>query len=266
MKSRGFSLVGTLLSVVVGAVLAALLATAVNAYIKSRRVSREHNDLADFYHAVKMLLMTDASCQALLSGLPFSPVFESQLRLAAGYGENPRGPIGKGFKFSGGKMSVDEFTLTDKGIPPVSFDLLGKSVTRYMARVKLKVMSSDGTDYSARFFELPVLVDSTTHKIKTCNNEFNIGDACEALGFKWESTTSTCQPSSACLTGGTYIVAAGGLFGDAGCKIANPATRSCTCPQGYSDVPSGSVDVAQHCGRYCFSTYNTVHQCLRCAP
>lgn len=264
LSQNGFSFAGTLISVVVGASLAILLATAVNTYLKNRRVVRERSELSEFYRSVKSLLTVDSSCQALFQGLSFSPIGEHPLELKAGFGENPKGPLKVGFRFNKGTMSIAEFMLMDKGIPPISFELQGQSVTRYMARVKLQVTANDGTLFQARFFEFPVLIDRSTHIIKTCNNEFNIGDACEALGFRWDPSTSRCVPATACLSGGAYTVSPGGLFNEAGCKIANPATLSCRCPAGYTDLPAGTVDLNAHCGRYCFSTYNTVHQCLRC--
>ncbi|MBX3021740.1 MAG: hypothetical protein KF799_08705 [Bdellovibrionales bacterium] len=267
---RGFSMGSTVIAVLIGGLSAALIATLVTRAVAGQRAIIDRDEMSEFSVFVKGLLTRDAVCNSSLLDKTFLPGGKTDLELAVPYGKKS-GPIGKGFTFAGDKLSVAELSIEDRGDAPIPMTLrLASSRTpvplnRHMARVKLQLSHADGSTYRSRFFDLPLLVDSR-NQIKACNNEFTVSDACQAMGFEWNNETSppTCVPKNVCVTGGTYKVISAGLFGRGGCGLSNPATGACRCPAGFTDTIAGAADVAMFCGRFCFLTFNLVHQCLRC--
>lgn len=261
---------GTLIAIVVGGISAALIATLVTRAVEGQRAIIDRDEMSEFSVFVKGLLTNDAVCNSTLTDRSFVTGGKTDLSLNVPYGRK-KGPIAKGFTFAGDQLTVTELSIEDKGDEPfpISWRAPGARQTvamkRYMARVKLQLSNVNGTDYRARYFDFPVVVDATG-AIKACNNTFTVSDACQAMGFEWDTSTSppTCKPKNACMAGGTYKVISSGLFGSGGCGLANPATGACRCPAGFTDTISGAADVGMFCGRFCFLTFNLIHQCLRC--
>lgn len=268
-SSQGFSLVSTLVAVAIGGIVASLIATVISDAVRGQRSIIDRDEMSEFALFVKSLVTTDSTCAATLKDISFTPGGSNEISLPVDYAGQP-GPIGAGFKFAAGALSVQHLTLEDKGLPPVGFSIPTAAgpvtVQRYVARLKLQLAHINGTGYRARYFEFPVLVDGA-HKIRMCNNELNIADACQALGFVWDTSTTpaTCKPSGACQTAGTYTTGPGSLFAPGACTVANPVTTDCSCPTGYTGVASGTVNIKQSCHKGCDGfTYNTVYQCFRC--
>lgn len=271
---QGFSLAGTLLAVVVGGIVAALTATVINEAVRGQRNIVDRDEMSEFALYIKNALNTDVTCSAILNGKKLGTGKVRDLELAVGYGNQPAAVIKKGFSFADDKLQVEEFTIEDRSSNTVQFKIglddgaghvTEQTVRRQLARVKLTVKNnSSGTDFRSRFFEVPVLVKTSDQTIEMCNNEVNIGDACQAMGFRWDSTLTPaqCVPSNACLYGGAYTSRRDGT-----CSAAdqNPATSTCSCPGGYSEVTAGSVNISNVCVKGCDRlNYDTVVQCFLC--
>lgn len=270
LGKSGFSLLGTLVAVVIGGALAAVIATVVSDAVEGQRVILERDEMSDFSQFVKGLLSSDSLCNTALRDQHFLVKDKTDLVLAVPF-QDLKGPIEKAFTFGRDKLVVNELTIEDVGDAPVpmNINLAGSGtvlLNRHTARVKLMIGQVGGTVSRTRYFELPILVDPSTGKIKSCNNDFSIADACLALGFEWDTKSSpaVCKPKNACMAGGIYKVISGGLFSPGGCGIANPATGKCSCPPGFTDMIAGAADLVAACGRLCFLSYNLIHQCLRC--
>src|SRR5690606_29705326 len=108
-----------------------------------------------------------------------------------------------------------------------------QTVRRHLAKIKLVVKNtSDDARFRPRFLEVPVLYNTKSKAIEMCNNEINIGDACQAMGYRWDvgSVPPQCVMTSACLYGGAYTAR---RLGTCGPGDINPATGDCSCPAGY---------------------------------
>jgi hypothetical protein len=290
-SERGVSLISTLVAVAIGAIVASLIASVISDAVKGQRMVIDRDEMSEFSLFVKNLLTTDSTCTGVLGGKPFAPGGKLDLTLGAvGYGGNPAAVISSGFQFAEKTLQVTSLTIEDKGQPPVAFNIPGPPgaggvvaqipVNRYMARVALNISHVSGstggggtrtdTAYRTRYFEFPVLVDGG-NLVQQCNNELNLGDACNSLGFQYTLTggAMNCQPQGACLSGGSYVLgpAAFSRFGAPAATTANPVTGQATCPAGYNAYPSGAINIAQFCQKDCdFFTYQTVVQCLKCPP
>lgn len=273
---RGFSLAGTLVAVGIGGVVAALTATLISEAVRGKRSVADRDEMSEFTLFVKNVLNTDSTCSAVLSKKPFPVGASADLEIPMGFGDQPSAVIKKGFTFASGLLEVDELTIEDRspakstvqfriGIDDGAGNVKEQTVRRHLARVKLTVKNqSTGADYRSRYFEFPVLVNKATKTIELCNNEVNIGDACQAMGFRWDATVQPpqCVMTNTCLYGGAYTSRRNGTCGTAD---QNPATAACSCPTGYTQVTAGSVNIANVCVKGCDRlNYDTVVQCFLC--
>lgn len=262
------------MAIVIGAIVAAITATLINEAVRGKRQLTDRDEVSDFTTYVRNILTTDSTCTAVLNQAPFPVGGEGELEMQIGYADQPTAKIKKGFTFADGSLEVEELTIEDRtakgsaaqfkiGIGDGTGKVTEKSVRRHMARLKLSVKSGD-TNVRTRFFEIPVLVNTATKKIESCNNEVNVGDACQAMGFRWDATLTPpqCVPSHSCLYGGAYTSRRNGTCGVAD---QNPATSACSCPSGYTPVTAGSVNISTNCAKGCDTlNYDTVVQCFLC--
>ncbi|NJL24337.1 MAG: hypothetical protein HC902_03610 [Calothrix sp. SM1_5_4] len=236
-------MVGTLVAVAIGGIVASLVATVISDAVKGQRAIIDRDEMSEFALFVKGLLTTDSTCNSLVAGKQFSPGGSTNVSFGpVGYGDNPSAVLQEGFKFSRDTLTVRRLTIEDKGLAPVGFTVPlvdpvsgavnQVAVNRYVARVRLSVSHINETIYRDRFFEFPVLVDST-NAIRACNNELNVADACQALGFIWDTSgpTPVCVPQGACLSGGSYATGPG--------AYVNPATGGYSCPSGFTAFDGG---------------------------
>lgn len=258
----GFSLLSTLVALAIGGVIAYLLTHAINEAVRSQRGVTDRDEITEFTLYVKNILTTDATCSAVLGKTEFPVGGKSALKLNVGYGDMTDAVLEKGFAFKDGAYEIEELSIEDRTSDPVQFLAGDQPVRRHLARVKLQ-LKSPGAEaaFRPRFFEFPVLV-SGKGRIESCNNEINVGDACQALGFRWDTsvTPPACVVASSCLFGGTYTSTSSG-----GC-VANPSTGACSCPPGYSAVNAGSVNIQRTvCTKGCDNfSYDSVYQCFKC--
>ncbi len=273
-RTEGFSLTGTLVAVAIGGIVAALTATLISEAVRGQRNIVDRDEMSEFTLFVKNVLNTDSTCTAILNQKPFPVGTTADLELAIGYGDQPAAVIRKGFTFANGMLEVEEFTIEDRSPSTVQFrigvsDGAGNTteqvVRRHLARVKLTVKNANtGAGYRSRYFEFPLLMNTATNAIEMCNNEVNIGDACQAMGFRWDATVTPpqCVMTNTCLYGGAYTSRRNGTCGAAD---QNPATAACSCPAGYTQVTAGSVNITNVCVKGCDRlNYDTVVQCFLC--
>jgi hypothetical protein len=275
ISTRGFSLTGTLVAVAVGAIVAALITSIITQAVRGKRSVVERDEVSEFTDLIKKALTSDTTCNAALFGKNFSPGGKSDLVLTLSYADQGETEIKKGFTFAGDNYEIQDFTIEDQTPNPVAFKILiedeGKvkesTVRRHVARIRMKITSrATGASYRERFFEVPLLYNVGDERIEMCNNEINIGDACQAMGFRWDSTSSPpkCEPANSCLYGGAYTLTSSG-----GC-VANPATGTCSCPSGpgtsYQAVAAGSVNIQRTgCFKGCDPFhFDVVYQCFWC--
>lgn len=273
-SSRGFSLFGTIIAVAVGGIIAALLTTVISQAIRSKRGIADRDEISEFTNFVKNVLTTDSTCSAALSGKAFEPGGKREFTLTVGYG-GQEAEIKKGFVFAGDDLEVGELSMEDHTPNAVQFKIgieqdgriKDATVRRHLVRIKLQLLNrATGAAHRARYFEVPLLYNSAEKHIEMCNNEINIGAACQAMGFRWDTTSSPpkCAPTNSCLYGGAYTLTSSG-----GC-VANPATGGCTCPTGpgtnYQAVAAGSVNIQRTgCFKGCDPFhYDMVYQCFWC--
>ncbi len=270
----GFSLAGTLVAIAIGAIVAAITATLINEAVRGQRSVADRDELSEFVSFVKNVLNTDSTCTAVLNQKPFPVGGAADLELSIGYGNQPTAVIKKGFTFADDELEVDELTIEDRtpkdsaaqfkiGVGDASGKVRVQTVRRHMARVRLSVKSGS-SNVRTRFLEVPILYNTASKKIEMCNNEVNVGDACQAMGFRWDTTVSPaqCIPTNTCLYGGAYTSRRNGTCGVAD---QNPATSACSCPAGYSPVTAGSVNISTNCAKGCDTlNYDTVVQCFLC--
>lgn len=272
---KGFSLTGTLVAVAIGGIVAALMTTVINEAVRGRRSVTERDEMSEFAQFLKNVLTADSTCTAVLNGKPFKAGGKTDLALNIGYGSQSEAVVKKGFSFADDSLEIEELSIEDRSPNTVQFkigidrggNVKEVTVKRHLARVKLQVQNkATGAALRARYFEIPVLFNTNDDKIEMCNNEVNIGDACQAMGFRWDTSTipPKCTMTNACLYGGAYTMRAGGSC------VANPATGDCTCPQGpgtnYQAIAAGSVNIQRTgCFKGCDPfTYDIVYQCFWC--
>jgi len=274
-SQKGFSLIGTLVAVAIGGIVAALITTVISEAVRGQRNIVDRDEMSEFSLFIKNVLTTDATCTAVLNGKPFTVGGKTNLDLNIGYGNQPAAVINKGFVFANDSLEIEELSIEDRSPNTVQFrvgidqggTITDVTVRRHLARVKLQLKNkATGAMYRPRYFEFPLLHNPTGKRIEMCNNEVNIGDACQAMGFRWETNTipPRCVMTNACLYGGAYTQTSSG-----GC-VANPATGACSCPAGpgtnYQPVASGSVNIQRTaCVKGCDSfRYDVVYQCFWC--
>lgn len=272
-NQKGFNIVSTLVSVAIGGAVAVALATLITKSVSKQRQTFERDEMSEFALFIKNALTTDATCTALLSNQSYVKEDKRELELSLGYGDQPNATIKKGFIFGGDKLEIQELTLEDRSPATVDFriglaDSSGKisetRVRRHLARVKLQVTNkSSGATYRPRYIEFPVLLNVDKNVIQMCNNEVNIGDACQALGFRWDTSKipAECVPANSCLFGGSFTTKSNGT-----CLTPNPVTGTCSCQSNYKRVAMGSINLAQiACQKGCDSmSYDLVSQCYLC--
>ncbi len=273
----GFSLVGTLVAVAIGGIVASLVTTVITEAVRGQRNIVDRDEMSEFTLFVKNVLTTDATCTAVLNHKPFKVGGKRELEMNIGYASQPSAVVKKGFTFAGGALEVDELSIEDRSPNTVQFKIgidqggtiQEVTVRRHLARVKLSLKNTaTGAGYRPRYFEFPLLYNTASNTIEMCNNEVNIGDACQAMGFRWDTSTSPpkCTTASACMYGGAFTQTSGG-----GC-VANPATGACSCPTGagtnYQAVAAGSVNIQRSgCFKGCDPfRYDVVYQCFWCPP
>lgn len=274
----GFSFIGTLVAIAIGGLIAVLVATLIREAARGQRSLADRDEMSEFVLFVKNMLSSDASCTAALSGKPFRNGGREDLELEIGYladktaKTETKAKVKKGFTFAEDSLVIEELSIEDRTPKATTFNISmtdgnGRDkdikVERHLARIKLQLANASGGDpYRPRYFEIPVLVNADSGTIEMCNNQINIGDACQALGFRWDTSTipPTCQAASTCLFGGAYTSTSSG-----GC-VANPSTGSCNCPEGYTPVLAGSVNIQRLiCAKGCDNfQYDSVFQCFRC--
>lgn len=268
----GFSFLGTLVAVAIGSLIAVLVATLIREAARGQRSLADRDEMSEFVIFVKNTLASDASCSTALNGKPFKSGGRADLELDIGYGAEGKGKVKKGFTFAEDSLVVDELSIEDRTPKATTFNISltdGKGrdrdvkVERHLARIKLQLANASGGEpYRPRYFEIPVLINAESGDIEMCNNQINVGDACQALGFRWDTTTipPSCQAASTCLFGGAYTSTSSG-----GC-VANPSTGGCNCPEGYTPVLAGSVNIQRLiCAKGCDNfQYDSVFQCFRC--
>jgi hypothetical protein len=272
-------LAGTLVAVAIGAIVASMVATVVSEAVRGQRAVIDRDEMSEFSLHLKQLLTNDSTCLSVLRGVNFPLATGGDVPLALNVGyQDLAGPLQEGFLFAGNKLRIAKLRLKDKGITPFLMkaavtDSAGvttvRDVRRVMAQVMLQVDSGDFANspdpkggYRPRFFEIPVHLDAAGTQILSCNNEFNIADACAAMGFKYNPNPapgdSFCQPDKACFSGGSYSS-----------SYNNPATGAQSCPDGFTPFVSGAQNYAAlSCGKNCcfLQAGNFIYQCLKCTP
>lgn len=275
LQSRsGFSVVSTLVAVLVGGLIASLVVTIITQAVKSRGAVVERDEMSELALFVKNTLTTDSTCSAVLAGQRFTSGGINEIQLATGYGEQGTAVLKKGFKFANNSLEIGDLSIEDRSPGAVEFhvglaDPKTKTVTdsrvrRHMARVKLQVLNaSTGSAYRPRYMEFPVLVNAEKNVIQMCNNQMNVGDACQSLGFKWDTSKipAECVPSNSCLFGGSFVTRTNGT-----CVTPNPVTGTCGCQANYSRLAMGSINLSMvACQKGCDSlSYDLVNQCYSC--
>lgn len=112
------------------------------------------------------------------------------------------------------------------------------------------------------------VLPSTTDAAAESNPLFGAAEACALLGFKYDENAPAprpkCVPQKSCYAGGAFVLTYGAL----NCKQLNPATNACSCPEGFSDLAVGSVNIRNlSCGKDCsIAVADTVHHCQYCPP
>lgn len=262
------------MAIAIGGAIAAIVATVISQAVKVQRSSGGRDELGEFSLFIKEIIRSDSTCTPLLNGRPFLVNGKTDLVLRASYDNMTDAQIGRGFTFANDKLEVMELSIEDRTANPVEFRVAVRQnsggtrnvrVRRHMARVKLHVKNkSTGQELHPRYFELPILYNAENNHIEVCNNEINIGEACQALGFRWDASKvpPECVPSQTCLYGGAFTLRVDGSCRD---SDKNPATGECSCPGGYTQISTGSVNISSSCSRGCDQIrYDTVYQCFRC--
>lgn len=279
VSQAGFSLVGTLVAVAIGGIVAALVATVISDSVRGQRAIIDRDEASEFTLFVKNLLMSDTSCNQIMVGKTLAPAGAALLDLPSiGYANQPPTTIGNGYRFSNDTLQIEDFTFENTTTAPVqlkvtleqpagSGNYVNRLVRRHMVRVKLAVANvAVRTFYRPRFFEFPVLVNAS-NEIEACNNEVNAGDACQSMGFRWDtgSNPPVCIPDTACVYGGHYRLDSTG-----DCVDAHDVTGTCACPAGYDNVEVGATNISAEsdpCSKRCDTIrlfhYTTV-QCFKC--
>lgn len=276
----GFGLLGALLAIVAGSAIAALVAMVLSTSVRGQRALADRDETSEFSQFIKSLLMSDTSCTQILKGRKLKLSGESPLEISGmGYANQPPADIKKGYSFAIGSLEIRDLTLENTTVNPIQFKLtreepkdsgkfIDRLVRRHMVRVKLEIASKDGSAfYRPKYFEFPVLLGEG-NEIEACNNEVNAGDACQSMGFRWDtnSTPPVCVPGPACLVGGHYRVTSTGA-----CSEAHHFTGECRCPAGFESVEIGATSIAvdnkRPCSKGCdqqILLHNTTVQCFKC--
>lgn len=272
---NGVSLLGVTVAIAAGALFGILLIKTVTSAVEGQRLNVENDDAGEFSAFLRTAFMNDSTCTAALAGQDFALDKPSELQLSMSYADLP-GKIGPGFRFANGAWEIKSITIESTEVPAVTFSLPERdsqgrlnvlNVQRRLGRVRLSMHDLKRGGVRDRFFDVPILIYTDRWKIRNCNNQITLVDACQALGLTWDTTTDppSCNQGGTCVSGGTYTEGPAGLFMNATCVASNPATGACTCPAGFTDVPVGSVNIARVCLKRCDPlTYQTVHQCFRC--
>ncbi len=264
-------LITTLIAILIGGAVAALVMTVISQAVKSQRAILDRDEATEFSAYVRGILTSDTLCTKFMNGVEL-PEGERPFQLTgAGYGEQDAADLGKGFKFAEDSLEIREFTFANVSENPVSLRVGAQNprvVKRHIVRVKLALTNlALSSEYRPRVFEIPVLVNDSG-KIETCNNESNPADACQSLGFRWDvgSSPPVCVPDTACVFGGSYVLNFAGT-----CKGAHAVTGVCQCPSGFKPLSSGAINIslsATTCKKGCDDHvlyHDTVVQCYRCA-
>ena len=277
--SPGFSILSTLVALALGSGLAALTVFVVSKVVGAQRSVLDRDEVSEFSLFVKNVINADVTCGNVLRGRTFSPDRELDLELPLGFGDVPgpmRGDLGDqpGFTLPGGLVHVKALKLRDKGVKPLKFSIPVTNdrgvvetvnVERYLAQIQLELAHANGDLYRPRFVEVPVLVNAAG-EIAACNNQLNLGDACQAMGLKLDAATQppTCVPNNSCFVGGTFVFSTRN-GSHTSCATPNPLTGGCACPEGFADSGMGLTGFSGSCGKFgCVYDYNEVHQCYRC--
>lgn len=276
-NSLGFNLLGTVLAIAVGGIVAALVMTVISETVKGQRAILDRDEAGEFSQYLRGILSSDSVCSKFLNGLSVENAKETELVLrGAGYGDQQDTDIKKGFKFSG--LELQEFTYKRHSDNPVSIRVtlesprgskiyVNRVVRRLLVQVKMGLASSEASAlYRPRFFEVPVFVDGEG-KIEACNNDVSAADACQSMGYRWDTGSSppTCVPDTACVFGGAYVVTSAGS-----CKAAHAITETCQCPAGYKTLQTGAINIdmsSTTCKKGCDDRvlqHDTVVQCYKC--
>jgi hypothetical protein len=273
-SQSGFNVISTLVAVAVGGLIASLVVTIITQAVKGRGQVTERDEMSELALFVKNTLTTDSTCSAVLSGQRFIIGGIHEIQLATGYGDQASAILKKGFKFAGGSLEIGDLSIEDRSPGAVEFHVnltdpktgaqSDARVQRHMARVKLQVLNvSSGSAYRPRYMEFPVLVNAEKKVIQMCNNQMNVGDACQSLGFKWDTSKipAECVPSNSCLFGGSFVTRTNGT-----CVTPNPVTGTCGCQPNYSRLAMGSINLNMvACQKGCDSlSYDLVNQCYSC--
>ena len=143
MGQRGFSLIGTLVAVAIGGIVAALITTVISEAVRGQRNIVDRDELSEFVLFIKNVLTTDATCSAVLTGKKFTAGGKTNLELNIGYGNQPSAVVKKGFSFANDALEVAELSIEDRSPNTVNFKIgveqNGKvsemSVRRHLVRV-----------------------------------------------------------------------------------------------------------------------------------
>jgi hypothetical protein len=282
-----------MVAIAIGAIVAVLVATVMSEAVKGQRSIVDRDEASEFSLYIKNLLVNDDSCRSRLVPTYPTPTLalpatgKADLNLGQiDYGDASLKPLAAdkelkaGFKFSRDVLVVHELSLENATVgTPADFNIpvgnpgVETHVTRRMARVKLQLIRQNQTQsanpsnvggYRARYFEFPVLVNDAG-LIVDCNNEIQKGDACQAMGFKYDPATNQCIPDAACQVVGYFRRNNGGS-----CDAANSLYPNCQCPTNTQPVFAGAVELNQiRCRkspRCDLIRYDSVYLCMRCPP
>lgn len=291
-NQKGVSLIGTLVAVAIGGLVATLLTTIISEAVRGQRAAITRDEASEFALFLKNLLtQSDESCSIVLKGRPFTATTTEMQILNVKYatmGTPPGSPVTlqKGVQVVDRQLEVESLTMEDNPAGGsvrfrTQIDGADTEVERHNIRITLVMKNlapnpnaPNPIGYRPRYFEIPVLVRPTDNTIVACNNEVNIGDACQNMGFTWTQVGAgyQCVPTSACRFGGAYVTTRGN-----GCVrgIDGTAGANCGCPPNYTDTTLGTVDITLACQQWCNKgcdwvtpvvNYNVVHQCYICPP
>ena len=273
-SNRGFNIVGTLLAIAIGGIVAALVALVVSRAVRSQHNLPERDDLNEFSTFIKGVLKTDSTCSSALHGQAFKPGGQAELQLNVGYANATASSLKAGSVISRDNLQIESIRIEDRSPNTIGFkveiaDADGKArivtVRRHLARVMIRMKNDKSSEpYKPFSFEFPILYNVSEKKIEMCNNEINIGDACQAMGFRWDATSipPQCVTTNSCMYGGAYTLKSNGACA---AQDQNPATQACSCPVGYTAVSAGSVNLISNCAKGCDSvSYDSVIQCFKC--
>ncbi len=161
---NGFSLVGTLVAVAIGGIVAALVTTVITEAVRGQRNIVDRDEMSEFTSFVKNVLTTDATCTAVLNRKPFKVGGKRDLEMNIGFGNQPNAIVKKGFTFASEALEVDELSIEDRSPHTVQFKIgidqggAIKEVTvrRHLARVNLQLKNkATGAGYRPRYFARP---------------------------------------------------------------------------------------------------------------